>query len=75
MRLLRIALVALFVSGAAGAGIALASPPGQGYAITYYDDSGEPVGGALANPCTGAYSSWGIVTDVRTKQTLFCNRP
>jgi hypothetical protein len=75
MRLLRIALLALSVAGAAGAGIALASPPGEGYAITYFDDDGEPVGGALANPCTGAYSSWGIVTDVSTKKKLYCNRP
>lgn len=76
MRLLRIALVTLFIAGAAGAGIAVASPPGQGYAITYFDEAGgDPVGGALANPCTGSYSSWGRVTDISTKRTLYCNRP
>jgi hypothetical protein len=75
MRLLKIALLSLSLAGAAGTGIALASPAGQGYAITYYDGSGEPVGGALANPCTGAYSHWGAVTSVFTKQTLYCNRP
>ncbi len=72
MRLARIALLSLSLAGTAGAGIALASPPGQGYAIVYYDDVGEPVGGAIANPCTGSYSSWGIRTDVFTKKVLYC---
>jgi hypothetical protein len=75
MRLVRITLLALSLIGAAGASIAIASPPGQGYVITYFDAAGEPVGGAIANPCNGAYSSWGIRTDIVTKRTLFCNRP
>lgn len=75
MRLLKIALLALSLAGTAGAGVALASPPGQGYAITYFNSAGEPVGGALANPCTGAYGSWGTVTPVFTKKVLYCNRP
>lgn len=72
MRLARIALLALSLTGTAGASIALASPPGQGYAIIYYDEAGEPVGGAIANPCTGRYSSWGIQTDDFTKEVLYC---
>ena len=75
MRLLKVALLALSLAGTVGAGVALASPAGQGYSITYFNSSGEPVGGALANPCTGAYGSWGTVTTVFTKKTLYCNRP
>ena len=72
MRLARIALLSLSLAGITGAGIAVASPPGQGYAIVYYDEAGEVVGGALANPCTGNYGSWGIQTDIFTKKVLYC---
>lgn len=75
MRLLRTALLALSLIGTVGAGVALASPAGQGYQITYFNSAGEPVGGALANPCTGSYGSWGTVTPVFTKKVLYCNRP
>jgi hypothetical protein len=49
-----------------------AAPPGQGYSITYFDASGEAVGGATAN-CGGQYISWGERTDISQKRTWICD--
>lgn len=71
MRKIAIAVCSLVLAAGVVAGVQ-AAPPYQGYSVSYFDDSGELVGGVTAH-CSGELLQWGVTTEHYQRRTWVCD--